>query len=237
MKKSSGSVYLLTSLLTAFVAFSFWEMISSNKDALIKLLEISQTSFRFGLFLLGIALSYGFFITINSLLIFLCNTFPKVKKFLLRDMNFDGIWGGGYVYKGEIRLLIIEINQGINGESDFAVNGTVYSEDGKYLGKMNHKSVTADTEKKLFDFTYSASTINHPESMEGLYRGNYSVDKDKMPYKIEGYAFQTKVEGTYNMLTYKLPPEEIQLADSGKQLEYIKEKYFDKLKVYFNVPG
>lgn len=214
--------YKILVIATSVIAFCIWSFLNEIIQRKIYFNVIIDTII---VYFIGIGLSYSCYILLNDLLVCISDKSSNVKKILFQNGYLDGNWGGIFLYKKSYRIILININQ---TTQSVIIRGKAYSLDGKVLGTMESESVNYDTTKQKLWASYNVESTSRQYKMDGLANMQYELNKKKIPFFIEGYAYQTMVNTKCKMIFYKLPSKKS--IESIESVNYVKTECFEKLK-------
>ncbi len=199
MNKIVERIYSKVILITSILTFGIWkigELIQPNIENIINSRKMSIII----TYIVGIVVSYSFYIQVNRIIIILCEKFDWIKRIFLRDGFFKGKWMGVIYCEDDLRFVIMDIEQNVNS---IFISGNSYSMEGNYLGSMNSQSVNFNLENKKMWASYIAFSNKREYLMDGLINVNYQLDKKGIPVCMKGYAYQLMVSKKYVSIFYK----------------------------------
>lgn len=222
------NVHRILVFFTSVFAFTVWNLL--NRVVLI--INFNTVMDMVITYIIGIGLSYSFYILLNSLLVYFCDKFKIIKKLLFKKGYLDGIWGGAFFYNEEYRIVIININQ---TTQSISIRGKAYSLNGKILGTMESESVDFDGIRQKLWASYNVESSFRSYQMNGLANMQYELNAKEIPFSIEGYAYQTMVNLKCKMIFYKMPSKVFNKKLSANSIESdliecIKQEYLEKIK-------
>lgn len=179
-----------------------------------------KTEFAIINFILSFVMSLTFYKILFKLFLFVCNKSHFVKRIILSDYYFEGLWIGYYIVENEVEYYYEFFEQGLD---ELTIKGKFFDKNGAYLGEWTILNPNINTLDSKLTYYYEMNVVSSDDITLGYSRATIFYDKHHKAHKLMGFAVDS-----YS--TNKQPYTSLKVLHTGNFEEWLEENFINEVK-------